>query len=78
MIDDEHGWQFREISGQAVATCDLCGQPVAEPIAVALNGSTSSAVADKLIRVCGSCFTRIEKGDLPVDPEADNDFDPTV
>ena len=75
MIDNELARQLREVTGETVASCDLCGQPVEEPIAVALNRQAATGVADRLVRVCGSCFERIERGELPVNPNHDPEDD---
>jgi hypothetical protein len=77
MYDYEAEHQFSEISGASVTFCDICGMPVSESTYLTSGRGSSPAVADRLLRVCGTCFSEVEEGELEVyaDGAGSTDFD---
>ena len=71
-MDEELVGQQRDVSGDVLVTCDLCGKPVDMVTTVVLERRSSGAPDDS-IRVCAACNRQIEAGELPLEP-ADDDF----
>lgn len=71
-MDEELVGQLKEISGDTVAVCELCGTP-ADALTVVVMERRSSGVPESDVRVCASCLRQIEAGELPVEP-ADDDL----
>jgi hypothetical protein len=66
MYDYEARYESSEISGAPVTFCDVCGLPVSESIYLTSGRGSSPAVDDRLLRVCGACFSEIEGGKIEV------------
>ena len=65
----KHGWtqaQLAEITGTPMQFCDVCGMPVTGTRVVTRGRGASPAMAERLLRVCDSCFVEIEGGELSV------------
>lgn len=71
-MDEELIGQMRDVSGDVLVTCDLCGKPVDQMTTVVLERRSSGAPDDS-VRVCAVCHRQIEAGELPLEP-ADDDL----
>lgn len=69
-MDDELVGQLKEISGDAIAVCELCGKPT-DTLTVVVIERRSSGTPETDVRVCASCHRQIEAGELPLDPDDD-------
>ena len=66
MYEYEAEYQSSEISGVPVSLCEVCGMPVSESTYLTSGRGSSPAVADRLLRVCDSCYSEIEGGEIDV------------
>jgi hypothetical protein len=67
-MDEELIGQLREVSGDKIVTCDLCGIPTAEVTVVVLE-RLSPMDPENEIRVCAACRRQLEADELPVTTE---------
>lgn len=66
MYDYETEYLSSEISGTPTLYCDVCGMPVSDASYLTSGNGTSPAVSDRLLRVCPTCRSEIERGDAEV------------
>jgi hypothetical protein len=71
-MDEEQIGQIREISGDTVMVCELCGKPSIE-VSVVVIERRSSGAPETEMRICPSCRRQLEAGELPLDPDELND-----
>jgi ribosome-binding protein aMBF1 (putative translation factor) len=64
-MDEELIGQLREVSGDRIVTCDLCGRPTSEVSVVVLE-RISPADPEAEVRVCPACRRQMEADDLPI------------
>ena len=69
MVDEERILQKQEITGEEVATCDLCGRPVHVSALVKISGVPTIAEPIEELHVCEECWCRIEQEEVPFDAE---------
>lgn len=69
MVDEERILQEQEITGEEVATCDLCGRPVQRSELVKLAGVPAIAEPIEDLHVCKECWRRIEEEEVPFEEE---------
>ena len=65
MVDEELAGQMREISGDQVVTCDLCGQSVTETITVEIGGDPALGEPPEVYRICVDCWAEVKQGERP-------------
>jgi hypothetical protein len=64
-VDEETIRQQREVTGETVVTCDLCGRPVPEAETITLAGRRGLAEPVENIRVCPACRATIAREEVP-------------
>ena len=67
-MDEELVGQLREISGETIVACDLCGKPV-DGVTVVVLERHSSGAPETEMRICASCRRQMDSGELPLDPD---------
>ncbi|MCC6792472.1 MAG: hypothetical protein IT336_12350 [Thermomicrobiales bacterium] len=65
-MDDELIGQMRDVTGERIETCDLCGRPIVQAAVVPLE-------PNEQVKVCESCHQRLEADELPVALDEDAD-----
>lgn len=72
-MDEELIGQLREVTGERILACELCGRPTAEADIVVLERRSPLEPEEK-VRICTACKRQMEANELPVqiekDPEA--------
>ena len=66
MYDYEAENLSSEISGTPTLYCDVCGMLVSDASYLTAGNGTSPAVSDRFLRVCPSCRSEIERGNVEV------------
>ena len=69
MIDEDVVGLAREVTGESLVVCDLCGQPVAASSLLPLAGRAGGAEPVEAIRACPECRRRIEQDEISFDDE---------
>lgn len=73
MVDEELIAQLRDVSGTALATCDLCGRPMAHSAGTVVAGSPSAAEPVEELFICPDCLLAYEQGEVVGDDAADEE-----
>jgi hypothetical protein len=69
-MDDELIGQLREVTGERISTCELCGRPTVESDIVVLE-RRSPLEPEEGLRICSVCKRQMEANELPVEVEKD-------
>ena len=69
-MDEELIGQLREVTGERILTCELCGRPTAEADIVVLE-RRSPLEPEEGLRICSACKRQMEASELPVEIEKD-------
>ncbi|MCO5177948.1 MAG: hypothetical protein M9890_13405 [Thermomicrobiales bacterium] len=72
MTDYELLEQMREITGEKIPTCDLCGRQVA--VEFVFDGRQFTD-RDGPVHICAECRELYERGDEPLDELLDEDIE---
>ena len=73
MVDEELAAQLRDVSGTVLATCDLCGRPMAHSAGTVVAGEPSAAEPVEGLFVCPECLLAYEQGEVIGDEAADEE-----
>lgn len=76
MIDQEHGWESREIAGKTatVATCEMCGRPI-DGVAPVDDDKAVFGDPETTILMCVDCREIQARNEEPL-PVPDDDIEP--
>jgi hypothetical protein len=69
VIDEETIGPARDVMGEPLEPCDLCGQVAPRLYVIRLSGFSAIAEPVEMISVCESCRLRVEQDDVPFDEE---------
>ena len=74
IVDNEELRQWRDVSGEEIYTCDLCGQPISHAAQMRLSGKEAMAEPVEQLSLCASCLAAVERDDVPIEEEAGDVF----
>lgn len=72
MTDNELLGQMREITGQTVPVCDLCGRPIQAEF---VTDARRYVEPDGALRICADCRELHARGNEPLTELFDDDID---
>lgn len=69
MVDEDLALRRREIAGESVQLCDLCGAPITGEATVFEQGEFPPGQAAEAVYLCDACRGQVERGEIDIQEE---------